>query len=171
MRDLISSLLESERLAGGRAALAIETVHLDEVVHAVHQAHFADWPIDLDIDPSLPALQGDRVRLELLVRNLLDNALRHNPPGARAVQVRVARRGTDLLIEVRDHGPGVAQAELERLGQPFYRPDAARTRSSGGVGLGLYLCRQVARSHGGAMLIGLAQPGLRVQVILPVDSR
>jgi signal transduction histidine kinase len=171
MRQLITDLLESERLAGGRAALAIETVHLDEVVRAVQLAHFAGRPIDLDIDPSLPAVQGDRVRLELLVRNLLDNALRHNPPGALPVQVRLAHREGDLSIEVRDHGPGVAEAELDRLGQPFYRPDAARTRSSGGVGLGLYLCRQVARSHGGVLHIGLAQPGLRVQVILPVGGR
>jgi signal transduction histidine kinase len=61
----------------------------------------------------------------------------------------------------------VPPEDLQRLAQPFYRPDAARSRGSGGVGLGLYLCRLVAQSHGGALLLRNADPGLEVTVALP----
>lgn len=59
------------------------------------------------------------------------------------------------------------EAALAHLAEPFYRPDAARARSTGGVGLGLYLCRLVALAHGGSFAIRNAQPGLEVRVVLP----
>ena len=73
-----------------------------------------------------------------------------------------------MLLEVRDHGPGVADAELARLAEPFYRPDSARTRAAGGVGLGLYLCRLVAQSHGGTFVLRHAAPGLAAAVRWPL---
>ena len=79
-----------------------------------------------------------------------------------------ARVGDELRLTVRDHGPGVEEAALQRLGEAFYRPDAARTRSAGGVGLGLYLCRLVAQSHGGRLHLQNAAPGLAVSLWLPV---
>jgi signal transduction histidine kinase len=72
-----------------------------------------------------------------------------------------------VLIEVRDHGPGVPDAQLAQLAQAFYRPDSARTRAAGGVGLGLYLCRLVAQAHGGRLVLSNTRPGLRVQAELP----
>jgi signal transduction histidine kinase len=68
-------------------------------------------------------------------------------------------------LGVRDHGPGVPAAQLPLLAQAFYRPDSARTRSSGGVGLGLYLCRLVAQAHGGELQISNTQPGLQVLMV------
>jgi signal transduction histidine kinase len=68
---------------------------------------------------------------------------------------------------VRDHGPGVGEDELARLTEPFYRSDSARTRATGGVGLGLYLCRLVAQAHGGELRFERAQPGLAVYARLP----
>ena len=75
-----------------------------------------------------------------------------------------------VRLMVRDHGPGVDPAQIERLGQAFHRPDASRSRDRGGVGLGLYLCRRVAQSHGGDLRIRAAQPGLEVSVELPLPS-
>ncbi len=68
-------------------------------------------------------------------------------------------------LGLRDQGPGVADDQLARLGEPFHRPDAARTRSAGGVGLGLHLCRQVAQAHGGELRIANARPGLEVAMV------
>jgi signal transduction histidine kinase len=68
---------------------------------------------------------------------------------------------------VRDHCPAVSEDRIAQLGQPFYRPDSARTRDAGGVGLGLYLCRLVAKAHGGLCEIRNAHPGLEVSVTLP----
>ena len=67
-----------------------------------------------------------------------------------------------MRLEVRDFGPGVDEAQLEHLTEPFYRTDSARQRATGGVGLGLYLCRLVAEAHGGALDVRNAQPGLEI---------
>ena len=72
-----------------------------------------------------------------------------------------------VVLRVRDFGPGVADEHLGRLAEPFFRPDTARQRATGGVGLGLYLCRLVAQAHGGWLHIANAKPGLEVQVALP----
>ena len=168
MRDLISDLLESERLAAGTAALQREPTDLNALVRERLAQQFDGRDIRLALDPALPLLALDRVRLELLVRNLLDNALRHGEGGPVTLSTKLSPDAVQL--SVRDHGPGVAEAQLAQLGQAFYRPDAARTRAAGGVGLGLYLCRLVAESHGGQLSFENAQPGLRVSLRLPLAN-
>ena len=164
MRDLIGDLLEGERLAGGAAALQREALDLNAQVQALVADQFADRPITLHLAPGLPLLQADRSRLQLLLRNLLDNALRH---GGGTVALHTAAANGGWRVTVRDHGPGVDPAVLQRLGEPFFRPDAARSRAAGGVGLGLYLCRLVVQSHGGTLQWRNAAPGLEVTVSLP----
>ena len=73
-------------------------------------------------------------------------------------------------MALRDHGPGVEALQLDRLAQAFYRPDTSRQRSTGGVGLGLYLCRLVAAAHGGTLTFRNAQPGLEVTLRLPLTA-
>jgi signal transduction histidine kinase len=109
-----------------------------------------------------------------LLRNLLDNALRYSQgqaqPPVLTLQADPAASigaGPGLSLTVRDHGPGVSEAQLAQLAQPFFRPDAARSRNDGGVGLGLYLCRLVAEAHGGRLQLRNAAPGLEVTVTLP----
>ncbi|MEG1455523.1 MAG: ATP-binding protein, partial [Comamonas sp.] len=84
-----------------------------------------------------------------------------------APQLHLRQTPARLEIEVRDFGSGVPEDQIDSLAQPFYRADAARQRSTGGVGLGLYLCRLVAQAHGGTLVLGNARPGLRVTVTLP----
>ena len=145
----------------------------------------------LEVAPGLPQLQIDRVRMRLLLRNLLDNARRYSVGtvsggGLRTgdgeadvaegrgaggpVKVSLAREGNTLVLRVRDHGPGVADAQLAHLAEPFFRADTARQRSTGGVGLGLYLCRLVAQAHGGSLSVRNAHPGLQVTVSLPISG-
>ena len=172
MRDLVTDLLESERLTNPHAALQREPVQLatlvPEVVASLHAAHAQAGAIRVDLPPTLPVLQLDPTRMRLLLRNLLDNALRHSAEAATAPQVSVRTLpGGATHLSVRDYGPGVTEAQIGQLGQPFYRPDAARTRAGGGVGLGLYLCRLVVQAHGGTFSVRNAQPGLAVEVVLP----
>jgi signal transduction histidine kinase len=180
MRDLIADLLESERLAAGHAALRAEPTDLNALIRELVDTRFAGRGIALMLDPAVPLVQLDPARLRLLLRNLLDNALRHSA-GARAapsvstsVESRARRdRSVDeagelLVLKVRDHGPGVDAAQLPLLAEAFYRPDSARQRATGGVGLGLYLCRLVAQAHGGTMQWRNAVPGLEVEVRLPL---
>jgi signal transduction histidine kinase len=174
MATLISDLLESERLASPHVALQREPVDLAALaaealrdLHARHPGTAA--PISLQAAATLPQLQLDPARIRLLLRNLLDNALRHGtPPGARAPELALgATPGGGISLTVRDFGPGVPEAQLPHLAEPFYRPDSARTRSAGGVGLGLNLCKLVAQAHGGTFSARNAAPGLAVTVTLP----
>ena len=166
MRDLISDLLESERLAAGAAALQREATDLNALVRDLVEAQFAGRDITLSLDSALPTLALDRSRLQLLVRNLLDNALRHGAGTPVALHTGLTDAG--VCLRVRDLGPGVAPAQLPHLTEAFYRPDEARSRSAGGVGLGLYLCRLVAESHGGSLRLRNAQPGLEISLCLPL---
>jgi signal transduction histidine kinase len=109
------------------------------------------------------------MRLRLALRNLLENALRHGKAEGGAPPVVFLRResGGEIALGVRDRGPGVPPDRLARLGEAFYRPDDARSRSSGGVGLGLHLCRLVALAHGGGLRLANAGPGLEAALVLP----
>jgi signal transduction histidine kinase len=165
MRDLISDLLESERLASPHAALQRETVDLAALAREVA----ADMPqaagVELDLAPDLPPLALDRMRVRLLLRNLLDNALRYSAGAASPPRVSLRAAEGGVLLEVRDFGPGVEPAQLEHLTEPFFRTDGARQRATGGVGLGMYLCRLVAQAHGTQLELSNAAPGLAVQVL------
>ena len=173
MARLITDLLESERLASRHAALQREPVDLAalarEVIAELGSRHAGAAAVRLQTPPGLPLLQLDRARMRLLLRNLLDNSLRHTKPGTPPPELRVQLQGGALDIEVRDHGPGVPSEHLAQLAQAFYRPDSARQRTTGGVGLGLYLCRRVAEAHGGWLELRNAAPGLAVRVLLPVQ--
>ncbi|AOF87210.1 HAMP domain protein [Hydrogenophaga sp. RAC07] len=174
MARLISDLLESERLAGRHAALNREPTDpgalAREVIDDLAATQPAASSIRLHAAANLPSLPLDRIRVRLLLRNLLDNALRHSADAPLPVELHIRRSGEagqGIEIEVRDHGPGVPDDQLPYLAQAFFRPDTARTRNAGGVGLGLYLCRLVAQAHGGTFAVRNAKPGLAVTVTLP----
>ena len=193
MRDLIADLLESERLATRHAALHLEDTDLGalarDLLAQVDEAEGAgdapDAPgqsprqhVQLELAPGLPTFALDRARIRLMLRNLLGNALRHGAGAVRGPVLSIALSEPDaaprqpggvpaLRISMRDFGPGVDESELVHLGEPFYRPDAARDRATGGVGLGLYLCKLVALAHGGTLQLHDAHPGLMVSVTLP----
>jgi signal transduction histidine kinase len=180
MRDLITDLLESERLAnvqaGGHAALQVESTRLAELVHAQCDAQAEAGELTLALADDPPPLPLDRTRMRLLLRNLVDNALRHGA-GAPAVPVVSTATGTlaggrapAALLRVRDFGPGMDDAQIQHASEAFFRADAARQRSTGGVGLGLYLCRLVAEAHGGTLVVRNAHPGLEVEVALPMPA-
>ena len=175
MRELIADLLESERLASPHAALQRTPTDLPALARALIDELAVANPlaasVRLQADAALAApLSLDAGRLRLLLRNLLDNALRHTPAGAPLPELRLRRSAEGVLIELRDHGPGVPPEQLAQLAEPFYRPDGARQRGTGGVGLGLYLARMVAQAHGGRLLLRNAEPGLLAQVVLPAHS-
>lgn len=159
MRDLISALLESERLGSGHRALQLSDCDLAALAREQAQPGLA-----LHIEPDLPPLKLDRLRVQLCLRNLVQNALRHNDAARGTVQLRLARDGSGVRLTARDFGPGVPAESLSQLGQPFYRPDEARTRHGGGVGLGLCLCRLVAEAHGGRLELRNAEPGFEASI-------
>ena len=173
MASLISDLLESERLSSRHAALHREAVDLPqlagEIIRELQIKHVQASSIQLHAADGIPTHMLDPTRMRLLLRNLLDNALRHGGDAAQPVELHIRQDQQALLIEVRDYGPGVPEDQLAQMAAPFFRPDAARGRTTGGVGLGLYLCRLVAEAHNGTFLLTNAHPGLRISVGIPVD--
>jgi signal transduction histidine kinase len=107
---------------------------------------------------------GDEGELERVVANLLDNAVRHADS---SVLLSAALDSGDCVIVVADDGPGVPEADRERVFDRFTRLDDARARDAGGAGLGLSIVRELVRRHGGTVRLADADPGLRVEVRLP----
>ena len=211
MAALVEDLLESERLSDRHVALQRESLDLAVVARSVIAELKARHPgvqVVLQVPTELPPQWLDATRLRLLLRNLLENAVRHagngrdpdrkgahgrtmpdeggnttahtaaspghtGAPDTDAIaMVHIDRIPTGgCVIEVRDWGPGVPEEQLSKLAEPFHRPDAARSRHAGGVGLGLYLCRLVAQAHGGRLALENAHPGLRVRAWLPSDRQ
>ena len=105
-----------------------------------------------------PPIVADAQRLNQVMLNLIDNALRHTPAGG-AVTATVYANATDLFVTVTDNGPGIAAADLPHVFDRFYRGDRSRTRTTGGSGLGLAIARQIVEAHGGCMWVDSPPPG------------
>jgi two-component system sensor histidine kinase TctE len=101
---------------------------------------------------------GQELLLHELVSNLADNAIRYTPPGG-SVQLRVARQAGQVLLEVLDSGPGIAQGEQDKVWMPFYRAQATLEANPGGTGLGLAIVRDIVTLHGAAITLGAGPDG------------
>ncbi|GAC1437516.1 MAG: HAMP domain-containing sensor histidine kinase [Chloroflexota bacterium] len=113
---------------------------------------------------------GDPDLLKQLVLNLVENALAYTPPGGR-VDLTLTVAGDWARLSVRDTGPGIAPEDLQRIFERFYRPDRARSRRSGGAGLGLAIVRWIAEAHGGEVVVeSVVGKGSTFTLILPVIS-
>jgi signal transduction histidine kinase len=137
---LIEELLLASRLDAIRAPESREDIDL--LALAAEEAARDGIPVE---GRSL-FVRGDRTLLRRLIRNLLDNARRHG--GDPSPEVEVRSQGANAVFSVRDHGPGIAETEREKIFAPFYRP-AGASQATGSNGLGLALVRQIARTHGG----------------------
>ncbi|WP_328701651.1 sensor histidine kinase [Amycolatopsis pittospori] len=115
------------------------------------------------VDGQAPVV-GESVQLERLLRNLLDNAVRH---ARSSVTVRLRREGGEVVLEVIDDGPGIPAADRERVFDRFARLDDARTRDAGGSGLGLTLARDIAVRHGGSLRVEDSETGARLVARVP----
>lgn len=143
---LISDLLTSGRLELRHEAAATQRGPVD--VPALLRRTAAKVGAEVEVTGE-PALVGDELLLERLLSNLLANARRACPHGT--ITASAQARGDALELVVQDEGPGVPPQHRETIFEPFTRLDEARDRDRGGVGLGLYLCRQICRSHGGSL--------------------
>jgi two-component system sensor histidine kinase KdpD len=138
------------RLESGRVALHEEWIVLEEVAASAlrrMQPRLANRPVQLDVERNLPLVKADPVLIEQLLVNLLDNVARHTPPGTN-VAIAAHRGFEEVELTVADDGPGFPpDVEPDALFDKFRR---GRTEGAqGGVGLGLAICRAIARAHGG----------------------
>jgi two-component system heavy metal sensor histidine kinase CusS len=172
LKTLAEDLLTLSRVGPERAG-ARSPVSLGEVVRAaaLHvEVQARERRVELALHANDAVVQGVASDLERLVRNLLDNAVRHSPQGGR-VSVDVVTVGADAKIAVSDQGPGIRPEEREKIFEPFYR---GRDHEDGsGAGLGLAIVRQIARGHGGDVraVTTAETAGARFEVTLSSSSR
>ncbi len=124
--------------------------------------------VELDAANEVPPLEGDPALLLRLLENLLENACKYS---SNAVRLRVRASPAEVTIEVEDEGIGIEQGDLARVFQPFFRSERSRARGTGGVGIGLALCRRIVEVHRGTIEVKSAQgQGTTVTVRLPLGA-
>ncbi len=151
---LAGSILELSRLETGSAAFTLKEIDLAAPVAVALESTRAlmeatGHTLDEAVERGL-VVRGDGDRLTQAVGNLLSNAARYTPEGGR-VRIRVIRDGADAVIEVADSGMGVAEEDRTRVFTRFWRADPARSRASGGLGIGLAVVREIVERHGGSV--------------------
>jgi PAS domain S-box-containing protein len=173
LSHLINDLLDMEKLAAGKMAFDFQAQPLMPLVELSIEslrAYGQQFEVGIELAERADQVQVrvDASRLQQVLSNLLSNALKFSPPGAR-VTVRVAQQGRVVRVEVIDHGKGISQAFRDRIFQKFSQADASDTREKGGTGLGLAISKEIIERMNG--LVGFeSEPGLatRFHFELPV---
>ena len=152
LQGIVDDILDLSRIQAGRIELharPVDPVALAQraIREAEAAARAGGVEVMLEEPPQAFPLQADPERIDVVLDNLLGNAVRHTPPGGR-VEVRVRRTGEGARFEVEDTGEGIPAQYLDRIFDRFFQVPGAKR---GGVGLGLYISREVVRAHGGEM--------------------
>ena len=166
LSGMVEELLEFSKMEDGRFTLQLEDVDLQaEFEDSVftYRELFRQEGIELHYEPGveiLPAISGDPERLKQVFCNVLDNAAKHGGAGKR-IDASMTREGSAQVIRVRDYGPGIPEAELPYVKQKFYK-GSSKARGSG---IGLAVCDEIVRLHGGVFEIANAEGGGAVVTI------
>ena len=171
---LVDDLLDVARITQGRVRLRRERLALAEVLQRAVDGARATMDerghvLTLATPPEPVLVEGDPVRLEQAVANLLANAAKYTPPGGTIV-VTTERDGADVVVRVRDNGIGIAPDVLPRIFDLFMQGDRSLDRSQGGLGIGLTLVRRIVEMHGGAIDAFSPGPGRGAEFVLRLPA-
>jgi PAS domain S-box-containing protein len=159
LADLIETLLDVSRIATGRFELVKKPFDLGEAAREVTERMreaAINGGCEVTVTSDRPVVGSwDRLRVEQVLVNLLSNAIKY--AAGTPIEIGVSTEGQEAVLRVRDHGPGVAPTELDRIWGRFER--AASMRHYGGLGLGLYVARQIVEAHGGKVEAANAEGG------------
>jgi two-component system, OmpR family, phosphate regulon sensor histidine kinase PhoR len=172
---LVEDVLSLARLESPEAELDVSEISLPEFLPEI----LRDWEkrlaakqltsrLDLPLD--LPKLEADESRLQEIINNLLDNAVKYSQASG-VITLRAAVEGDRMRISVSDEGIGIRESDLPRIFERFYRADKARSRELGGTGLGLSIVKHIAQLHGGTVQ-AQSEPGkgTTISVVLPLEQ-
>lgn len=171
----VDDILESSRLGHGHEARPIHAFELHALVErcvatTVKRHRLDRGSIALELPPDL-VLHTDPVALEVILRNLLDNAVKYSdPPRNVGLRARVEPKGA-VVIEVRDGGVGIPKGELKRVFERFYRVDDEHVRARRGTGLGLFVVASLVRGLGGRVQARSAGAGAGTQLVVTLPAR
>ena len=155
LNKLVSNLLYASRIQAGGLHMDIASLDLASLVHKVAHRLRVKSPgvtVRLELPANLPTVMADRDRIEEVLQNLLDNALKYSPK-RRVVTVSCHSTSDEVIVSVSDQGMGIALRDQEQIFDRFHRVDNSSTRSTQGAGLGLYICRAIVEAHGGSIWV------------------
>lgn len=151
LNKLVGNLLYASRIQAGGLQMEITPLELPPLIEGVVrrlQAKSPDISVTLDIPPNLPTVMADRDRIEEVLQNLLDNAIKYSPQ-RRVVTVASRATGDEVIVSVSDTGIGISLRDQEEIFTRFRRIGNQLTRTTPGTGLGLYICHAIVEAHGG----------------------
>ncbi|MDF2835379.1 MAG: histidine kinase [Paenibacillus sp.] len=181
MGRLVNDFLDIARMEAGHVDMSYEEIDLRGILRRVHrkfQVYAKEREVALNAeftDEPLVIMQGDEDRLEQVLTNLLDNALRHTPSG-KSIKVSGASQNVNgkayIQLKIKDEGQGIPQEDLPYIFERFYKADKARKRgSSGGTGLGLAIVKNLIDQHHGQIVVdSLPGSGTTFTILLPVEQ-
>jgi PAS domain S-box-containing protein len=155
--QLINDMLDISRIESGRIHLNIQPLDVSESLIGTADTFRAvldqkGHRLELDVEPDLPLVAGDRDRIGQVLINLTSNAIKYSPEGG-VVTLGARAEGREVIVSVRDEGLGIAEENLPRMFEQFYRVDSAMTREIGGTGLGLSICKSIVELLGGRIWV------------------
>jgi heavy metal sensor kinase len=176
MSAIVGKLLYLARIDAGKDHLNFERINLKELLTELSsdiEVLAREKSIEFNLAPLEDlSVEGDRVKLEQLFLNLLENAIMYTPSGG-TVSASIVREGKTAVISIKDTGIGISKEHLPHLFERFYRVDKARSRTEGGgAGLGLAICKHIAEVHGGRIEVeSKVGEGSTFSVFLPLFKK
>ncbi len=171
LSQLVNDLLDLSRIEAGTLRIARNPCHLDDLItQAVQQVHPDPTPrLHLEMDDDIPALYGDAQRLTVVLRNLIENAVKYAPPET-PIYVRAFARDGEVVVQVEDQGPGIPPEHRRRIFESFYRVESGLSRTAAGAGLGLAICQGIVRAHGGDIWLEDRPRGTCIAFSIPLTT-
>ncbi len=155
LHRLITDLLDLSRIQAGRVGMSMGPVDLADLAETVAERNRARSPkhgMATDFPPDFPIIRGDREKLRQALGNLIDNAIKYSPDGGQIVLG--GRAALDhVVLTVSDEGIGIPPEEHQHVFERFHRVDTRLSRTTQGVGLGLYICKVIVEAHGGRIWV------------------
>jgi PAS domain S-box-containing protein len=168
LAQLVSNLLDLSRQEAGLLLLNCAPASMQDLVaKAIERLNHPEATISLQIPGDLPLVNVDSGRIEVVLHNLITNALMY---GEGEVRIAAGRRDDVIVVSVSDNGPGIASDELPHVFERFYRARHGRQQHSGGTGLGLTICKAFVEAHGGTIWAESSLLGTTISFSLPLVS-
>ena len=167
----MNDLLDMSRIEAGNLEVRRQICHLPDLVErAAQRAHPPPGEhLHLQFSPGMPALIADPRRIEVVLRNLIENAAKYGN-GQGAIVVGATWDETEVVIRVEDEGPGIPMEHSDHIFDSFYRVEDGLTRAQPGAGLGLAIAQGFVRAHGGKIWIEPRETGTTVAFSLPLNG-
>ena len=173
IENLINDLLESERLSSDYCSLNLTNESIGSAINQTIDKYFQTQKnrISFASTPELISAPIDKLRVQLLLKNLITNALNYSEDKVEIkISTEIYSNKPECIITISDSGIGIPQDAIEHITEPFYRVDPSRHKDTGGHGLGLFLCQLIVKAHKGRIVFESVEgKGTNVRICLPIS--